>query len=325
MTVSQSAPGHRGLLRSVAAIPGAGLLLIAMMMVFSIANPSFLAQTNLVNLGLQASLLLMIALPMTLIILTEGLDLSAGALLGLSGVIVAHLLLAGSGVLVAGAAAVAVSLAFGALNGVLIGYLALPAFVVTLGTMGLMQGLALALTNGDPVGGFTPAIEAFYRARLWFLPVPTVITAALYALFWLLLYRTRFGTYIIAIGGNKDALRLAGVRANVVHLGVYVLGSVVVGLSSILLIGRTNSAHPTVGIGMEFEAIAAVVLGGTSFEKGQGWLFGAVLGTFAITVMRNGLNILAVDSSLQVVCIGALLILALVIDQTRQQLVGRTA
>lgn len=318
MSASQSSLEHRSGLQSAAAVPGAGLLLLVMLMLFSIANPRFLSQTNLANVGLQASLLLMIALPMTLIILTEGLDLSAGALLGLSGVVIAHLLLAGWGVFAACIAAVAVSLAFGMLNGVLIAYLALPAFVVTLGTMGLMQGLALALTNGDPVGGFTPAIEAFYRARLWFLPVPVIIAAALYGALWLLLYRTRFGSYVIAIGGNKDALRLAGIRANAVHLAVYVLGSVIVGLSSVLLIGRTNSAHPTVGIGMEFEAIAAVVLGGTSFEKGQGWLFGAVLGTLAITVLRNGLNILSVDSSLQVVCIGILLILALLIDQVRK-------
>lgn len=325
MTPSTSSGDRRPLLYVISAVPGAGLLLIAMVMLFAVVNPRFLSQTNLVNLGLQTSLLLMIALPMTLIILTEGLDLSAGALVGLSGVIIAHLLLAGWSVFAACGVAVAVSLAFGTINGTLIAWLGLPAFVVTLGTMGLVQGLALALTNGDPIGGFTPAIETFYRSRLWFVPVPVLIAVALYGVLWLLLYRTRFGTYVIATGGNKDAVRLAGMPANWVHLGVYVLGSVVIGLSSVLLIGRTNSAHPTVGIGMEFEAIAAVVLGGTSFEKGQGWLFGAVLGALAITVLRNGLNILSVDSSLQVVCIGILLILALMIDQTRKQFAERTA
>lgn len=314
-TQSQQRPGAGQLF---SAIPSAGILLILMLALFTIANPRFVSQTNLVNVGLQASLLLMIALPMTLIILTEGLDLSAGALLGLSGVIVAEALLAGWSVFAACAMAFAISTAFGALNGVLIAYLTLPAFVVTLGTMGLMQGIALVMTNGDPVGGFTPAIETFYRSQLWIFPMPIVVAVALYAALWLLLYRTRLGNYVIAIGGNKDALRLAGIRANLVHLAVYVLGSAIVGLSAVLLIGRTNSAHPTVGIGMEFEAIAAVVLGGTSFEKGQGWLFGAVLGALAITVLRNGLNILSVDSSLQVVCIGILLILALLIDRARK-------
>jgi ribose transport system permease protein len=307
------------LTQRLGAVPGAGILLVLMFVLFTLANPRFLSQTNLVNVGLQTSLLLMIALPMTLIILTEGLDLSAGALLGLSGVIVAEALLAGWGITAACALALTVSIAFGALNGVMIAYLALPAFVVTLGTMGLMQGIALVMTNGDPVGGFTPAIETFYRSQLGVVPTPIAIAVILYAALWLLLYRTQLGNYVIAIGGNKDALRLAGIRANLVHLGVYVLGSAIIGLSAVLLIGRTNSAHPTVGIGMEFEAIAAVVLGGTSFEKGQGWLFGAVLGALAITVLRNGLNILSIDSSLQVVCIGILLILALLIDQARKQ------
>ncbi|WPO41164.1 ABC transporter permease [Tardiphaga sp. 42S5] len=325
MSVTIQLQRRSGMGQFLSAIPGAGLLLILMLVLFTIINPRFVSQTNLVNVGLQTSLLLMLALPMTLIIMTEGLDLSAGALLGLSGVIVAEALLAGWGVLAACTATLAVSIAFGALNGILIAYLSLPAFVVTLGTMGLMQGIALVLTNGDPVGGFTPAIETFYRSQLWFIPTPIAIAAALYAALWLLLYRTRLGNYVIAIGGNKDALRLAGIRANLVHLAVYVLGSAIIGLSAVLLIGRTNSAHPTVGIGMEFEAIAAVVLGGTSFEKGQGWLFGAVLGALAITVLRNGLNILSIDSSLQVVCIGILLILALLIDQARKQFVRRTA
>jgi len=308
----------------VSKVPGAGILLMLMLVLFTLANPRFVSQSNLTNVGLQTALLLMIALPMTLIILTEGLDLSAGALLGLSGVIVAEALLAGWGVAAACAAGLVASLAFGVMNGWLIAYLALPAFVVTLGTMGLMQGIALVMTNGDPVGGFTPAIEAFYRSHVLLIPTPIAIAVMLYAALWLLLYRTRFGNYVIATGGNKEALRLAGIPANLVHLAVYVLGSATIGLSAVLLIGRTNSAHPTVGVGMEFEAIAAVVLGGTSFEKGQGWLFGAVLGALAITVLRNGLNILSVDSSLQVVCIGMLLILALMIDQGRKRFTRRT-
>lgn len=322
--VSQPAQAP-GLAFRLSSIPGAGVLLVLMLVLFTIANPRFVSQTNLVNVGLQTSLLLMIALPMTLIILTEGLDLSAGALLGLSGVIVAEALLAGWGIFTSCAIALVISIAFGVLNGFLIAYLTLPAFVVTLGTMGLMQGIALVMTNGDPVGGFTPAIETFYRSQLGFIPTPIIVAIILYVALWVLLYRTRIGNYVVAVGGNKDALRLAGIRADLVHLAVYVFGSAIVGLSAVLLIGRTNSAHPTVGIGMEFEAIAAVVLGGTSFEKGQGWLFGAVLGALAITVLRNGLNILSIDSSLQVVCIGILLILALLIDQRRKQFLRQAA
>lgn len=192
--------------------------------------------------------------------------------------------------------------------------------MVTLGTMGLCEGLSLVITNGDPIGGFTPALEAFYRSTVLAVPTPVVVAAAFYGLLWLVLYRTRFGNYVFAIGGNKDALHLAGIKASLVHMSVYVLCSLSVALSALLLLGRTNSAHPSVAVGMEFEAIAAVVLGGTSFEKGQGWLFGTVLGVLAITVLRNGLNILSVEPSLQVVCVGVLLIAALLIDRNRKRI-----
>lgn len=315
-TVNEGALAPVSLLRR---IPGVTFILVGMIVAFTLGNPRFLSGVNLSNIGLQASLLLMLALPMTLIVLTEGLDLSVGALLGLCGVVIAALLVAGWSLPAAAAAAAVVGLIVGAMNGFLVGYLALPAFVVTLGTMGLCEGLSLVITNGDPIGGFTPALETFYRSTIVGLPTPVLVAAMLYGALWLALYRTRFGNYVFAIGGNKDALHLAGINANLVHMGVYLLCSLTVALSALLLLGRTNSAHPSVAVGMEFEAIAAVVLGGTSFEKGQGWLFGTVLGVLAISVLRNGLNVLSVEPSLQVVCVGLLLIAALLIDRNRKQ------
>lgn len=318
-----SAPGT--LKRVLKSLPGVSFILVGMIVIFAVGNPRFLSTGNLVNVGLQASLLMMLALPMTLIILTEGLDLSIGALLGLCAVVVASLLVGGWGVVPAIAAAAAVGLAVGLLNGFLISYLSLPAFVVTLGTMGMCEGLALVLTNGDPVSGFTPSIQAFYQSTVIGTPTPVIAAAIFYGLCWLLLYRTRYGNYIFAIGGNKEAVRLAGIRADFVHLGVYMIGSISVALSAVLMLGRMNSAHPTVAIGMEFEAIAAVVLGGTSFERGQGWLFGTLLGVLAVTILRNGLNILSVNPSLQVVCVGVLLIAALLIDSARRRASRGTA
>jgi len=306
-------------------LPGVSYILIAMIVVFAVGNPRFLSGVNLSNVSLQAALLMMLALPMTLIILTEGLDLSFGALLGLCGVVIASLLLAGWSVIGAIAAAMVVGLVVGLINGFLISYLSLPAFVVTLGTMGLCEGAALIITNGDPIGGFSPSIQAFYQSSVFGLPTPVLAAVAFYALLWMVLYRTRFGNYIFAIGGNKDALRLAGIRADFMHLAVYALCSVTVALSAVLMIGRMNTAHPTVAVGMEFEAIAAVILGGTSFEKGQGWLFGTVLGVLAITILRNGLNLLHVEPSLQVVCVGVLLIVALLIDGGRKRSVQGAA
>ena len=311
--------------RYLSRIPGVAFILLAMVVAFQVGNPRFLSTVNLANVGLQASLLMMLALPMTLVILTSGLDLSVGALIGLAAVIIGSLLLAGWSTFTALAAAAGSGIVVGLLNGFMISYLRLPAFVVTLGTMGLCEGLALALTNGEPIGGFTPAVETFYRSAVFGVPTPVLVAAAFYGILSLVLYRTRFGIYIVAIGGNKDAVHLAGIRADLVHLAVYVVCSVSVAFSAVLLLGRANSAHPTVAIGMEFEAIAAVVLGGTSFEKGQGGLFGTVLGVLAITVLRNGLNLLSVDPSLQVVCVGLLLIAALLIDRNRKRVVTRIA
>lgn len=298
-------------------IPGAVIFLPLFVAAISIVEPRFLSGSNLVNLGLQGALLLMVALPMTLVILTEGLDLSAGAMLSLAGVIIGLVLLAGWGLPAAACAALLAALIVGGANGLLIGHFGLPTFVVTLGTLGMAHGTALVLSGGNVVAGFDGRLAEFYRSTAFGIPVPIVTAAATYAAFHLLLYRTAFGSHVFALGGNKEALRLAGVRADLAHILVYVIASLTVAASALLLVGRMNSAHPTVTLGMEFDAIAAVVLGGTSFERGRGWLFGTVLGVAAIAVLRNGLSLLAIDSSLQVASVGVLVILILILDRVR--------
>lgn len=310
-------PRAAGAIKIAALLPGIVWILAALVVLFSLTGAGFLSTANLTNVGLQAAFLLMLALPMTLVILTEGLDLSVGALLGLCAVVIAQLLLAGWSVPAVLAAVALTGAAVGALNGFLISVAGLPAFVVTLGTLGLAEGISLVLTEGSAVGGFDPAVQRFYYSAVAGIPTPVLIAVVFYVLLHLGLYCTRFGNYVFAIGGNKDALRLAGVKADLVHLSVYVISSVSVALSAILLVGRMNSAHPTVSLGMEFDAIAAVVLGGTSFELGRGWLFGTVLGVVAIAVLRNGLNLLSIDASFQVVSVGVLVIVALLLDGRR--------
>jgi ribose transport system permease protein len=133
-----------------------------------------------------------------------------------------------------------------------------------------------------------------------------------------LLYHTKFGTYVFAIGGNRDALTLAGVKAKVFHVAIYALSGLFAGLAALLLVGRMNAAEPNAAIGIEFDAIAAVVLGGTSFERGDGWLTGTVLGVVTIGMLRNALNLLGVESSLQVVSVGVLVLLVILVDSLRK-------
>ena len=272
------------------------------------------------NVGVQSATLMLLALPMTLIIMSEGLDLSMGAVLGLAGIVLATLLVRGHGVPLALAGALAVGSAFGFANGLLVVAIGIPPFIATLGTLGVAQGLAVATTGGRSVVGIGDALPALYATRWLGVPFSIAVAATAYAVFHWVLYRTRFGSYVFAIGGNREALRLAGVPARAYHISVYALGGTMAGLGALLLTARMNAGHPIAAIGMEFDAIAAVVVGGTSFARGNGWLPGTLLGVVTIGVLRNGLNVLAVSSSLQSASIGLLVIIALLVDSVR----GRT-
>jgi ribose transport system permease protein len=304
-------------LRRAAAIPGVAYILVALLIGFSAFGSGFASLANFSNIGLQSAILLMLALPMTLIIMSEGLDLSMGAVLGLCGVVLALALVKGAGLALALGVALVVGTAFGFLNGVLVVTLGIPPFVATLGTLGIAQSVALVATDGQSVVGIGEALPALYSSEFLGVPFPLFVAGLAYLPFHFLLYHTRFGAYVFAIGGNREALVLAGARANRYHIGIYMLGGLMAGAAALLLTGRMNSGHPIAAIGMEFDAIAAVIVGGTSFERGNGWLPGTLLGVLAVGVLKNGLNVMAVPSSLQVASIGMLVIVALLIDTIR--------
>jgi ribose transport system permease protein len=301
-------------------MPGVGYLLAAQLVIFTVLDPTFASIPNLLNIGLQSSILLVLALPMTLIIVSEGLDLSMGAVLGLAGVVLALTLTHGAGLPLGLVAALAVGLGFGLTNGLLVVAIGIPPFIATLGTLGIAQGIALSVTGGQSVVGIGDALPALYASSWVGVPFSILVAASAYVVFYFILYSTRFGTYVFALGGNRESLTLAGVHTNLYHVGVYALGGLMAGFAALLLTGRMNAGHPIAAIGMEFDAIASVVVGGTSFERGNGWLPGTLLGVLSVGVLRNGLNVMAVPSSLQVASIGLLVIVALLIDSLR----GRT-
>lgn len=303
----------------LARVPGVAFLLVGLGIVFAVFAPGFATIPNLLNIGIQSSVLLLLALPMTLIIMTEGLDLSMGAVLGLTGVVLAWALVAGNPLILAFAAAVGVGLAFGIANGLLVVKMGLPPFVATLGTLGIAQGIALVVTSGESVAGIGPALPRLYASRWAGIPFSILVAVVMYGVFHFLLYHTRFGNYVFAIGGNREALVLAGVPAGFFHVSVYALAGLMSGFAALLLTGRMNSGHPIAAMGMEFDAIAAVIVGGTERQRGNGWLPGTVLGVLAVGVLRNGLNVMAMPSSLQVASIGLLLIVALLIDSIRRR------
>lgn len=293
---------------------GVWLILIAAATFFSVTDARFLTPSNLANIGLQSAILLFLALPMTLIILSEGLDLSMGAVLSLASMVIALTSAAGFPVAMALAAGLATGLCGGFLNGMLVAQFALPPFVVTLGTLGMAQGAALALTDGQSVVNIAPAIPAFFNSTVAYIPFPILLAAAAYGLVHFILYHTRFGTAVFALGGHRQAWTLAGGNVRLCLVMLYAFGGLMTGFASVLFTGRMSAGHPTAALGMEFDAIAAVALGGTSFAKADGGLAGTVLGVLVLGILRNGLNLMGLPSAAQLVCEGLLLLFALFIN-----------
>jgi len=299
-------------------LPGAAYLLALLAAGFALASPEFLSPRNLSNVALQSAALIIVSLGMTLVILTEGIDLSLGAVLGLCGVVMGMLVAPGGVALpVAVVAALLIGTAAGICNGALVAYAGMPPFLVTLGVYGIAQSLAMVLTEGNSVTGLPEAVRWFNEGAWLGVPVPILAMAAVFAVTWLLLYRTRFGRYVFAIGGNRRALELAGVPVRAWLVAVYAYAGLLAALASFITTARMNAAHPTIAIGLEFDAIAAVILGGTSFDKGNGGVWGTLIGALAVAVLRNGLNLVGLSTEWQVAVVGLVIVSAVALDALR--------
>lgn len=315
--------GHPQLVRKsralqvFAELPGAAYLLVLMSVLLTFATPEFFSVANLTNVALQVSVLSIVAFGMTLVILTEGIDLSLGPVLGLCGVVMALLLVSGWSPAIAIGAALLIGAVFGTLNGTLVAYVGMPPFIVTLGAFGIAMSFAMVLTEGDSVTGLPEYVRLFNDGVFLGIPVPIWATAACFALTYILLYHTKFGRYTFAIGGNRQALILSGSPARLYQVLVYVYAGALAAVGSFIMTARMNAAHPTIGVGLEFDAIAAVILGGTSFEKGRGGIIGTVVGALAVGVLRNGLNLMGVSAEWQVAAVGMVIIFAVSLDSLR--------
>lgn len=295
-------------------LPAVAYVLVLLAAIFGVFAPGFFSLSNLLNIWRQAAVLLILATGQTLVILTEGIDLSSGAVMGLAGVACALALHAGAPPLLAILIGMAIGTLGGALNGALIAIGRLPPFIATLGMMGMAEGLALALTGGSSVPGFSPGFRYLGDGDPLGMPMPVWIAGLTFVWAYLVLHHTPFGTHVFALGGNEAAARTAGVPIRRQKIRVYTTAGFLSALGGIVLIARMNSAHPTVGIGYEFDAIAATILGGTSFERGRGGIGGTVLGVALIAVLRNGLNVIGLATYLQLAVVGSILVAALVLD-----------
>lgn len=294
---------------------GSLLGLIGICIVLGFLSDRFLTLPNLTNIARQVSINAIIASGMTLVIITGGIDLSVGSLVALSGCMALMAMpLPGSDYLGIFVGLLVASLA-GLFNGLLVAYGRVPPFIATLAMLIMARGIALAITAGQPIVRSSGPYLFLGEGYLGPLPVPIAIMILVLAASHFILNNTSMGSYLYATGGNEEAARLSGIKVSHIKVWVYVLSGIASGIAGLVLAGRLGSAQPNTGVGFELDAIAAVVLGGTSLMGGKGGIWGTLIGTFIIGVLNNGFNLLDVSPYYQLIAKGIIIIIAVLFDQ----------
>jgi ribose/xylose/arabinose/galactoside ABC-type transport system permease subunit len=305
------------------------LFLLLLILVFTLLEPRFLHPLNMLNVLRQVSIAGLIAIGMTFVILTAGIDLSVGSLLALAGLVGAFVAkgglddrfaigasaAAGNPALLAMAAAILVGVVGGALQGLAITTFRVPPFVVTLGGLTAFRGAALLFSGGGPISGFAPDYTWWGQGRIGDVPVPVIVFFLAAIIAHVVLRYTRYGKHVYATGGNEVAAALNGVPTRRIVVSVYMISGFFCGLAAFLLSARLSSAEAVAGSGLELTVIAAVVIGGTSLFGGVGSIVGTIIGALLIGVLTNGLVLLNVSSFVQQIVIGLVLVAAVALDQ----------
>lgn len=297
--------------------PFFGLIIITL--VLSIISPNFLDMTNILNILRQVSINALIAFGMTFVILTGGIDLSVGSMLALGAALTAGAMTSGIDPILAILMGLLIGAAMGAFNGIIITKGKVAPFIATLATMTIFRGLTLVYTEGRPITGLSDSFifQLIGKGYVIGIPFPVITMFIAFAVLWFILKKTTFGRGVYSIGGNEEASHLAGLRVDRIKIGVYTLTGMLSVLAGIILTSRLNSAQPTAGTAYELDAIAAVVLGGTSLTGGRGWIFGTLIGALIIGVLNNGLNLMNVSSFFQQVVKGSVILLAVLLDRKK--------
>jgi ribose transport system permease protein len=333
-TTSEGTPGREGVgsgflrerFSDAISQLAAGGALIAVFIYLSFASDVFLTSDNLFNVGQQTAVTAIIAIGMTVVIITAGIDLSVGAVAALSGVLGVKLmtevglppLLAIIGGMLVGAGA-------GLVNGLLVTAAGLAPFIATLGMMSVARGLTLIVTGAVAVFGAPDGFRLLGQGEIGPVPIPVIVLIAVAVLGQLLLTRTRLGRYSYAIGSNPEAARLSGIPVRRVLTAVYIIAGATAGLGGMIAASRVNSGQPNFGIGLELDVIAAAVIGGASLFGGQGTVVGTLIGGFLIALIRNGSVLLNVNTFYQSVIIGVIIWLAVIFDQYRRKRLAASA
>ena len=292
------------------------IVFVAILLFFSLASPFFLTTTNLFDVLRQSTFVLVVALGMTFVIMTAGIDLSVGAILGLSAGITSWLLLRGVPTAPAVLGGLLTGTACGLVNGLIITRLGVTDFIATLATLSVFRGILFTMTMGVPFARFAnPSFSFLGRGMLGPVPVPVIIVTILFFVLAYTLRQTAFGRHVLAVGSNREAAHLSGVRVDRIKVWVYVISGACSALAGIMLASRLSSVPPDLGTGYELSAIAAVVIGGTPLAGGRGSLLGTVIGAVMIAVISNGLILLNVNPFYQYVINGVLIVIAVALSR----------
>ncbi len=289
--------------------------LLVLMIVFTVLTNKFFSIGNFLNILQQAAINLCVAVGMTYVIITGGIDLSVGSVMALSGMIMAMTMESGFPPVLAVFLGLALGACFGSLNGVLIARLQLQPFLVTLGTMSAYRGITLIISNGLPVRGFSSAYVNFMNSLNKVIPLPIILSLilALCALFVLRYFK--FGQYLFAVGGNEEATRLSGINTSLMKIATYGFSGFCSALAAVIFLGRLGAADPQAGNGYEMNAIAASAIGGASLAGGKGSIVGTIIGCLILQTLNNGLTLLNVQSFYQTFAIGVIVLIATIIDR----------
>lgn len=296
------------------------LALFVLILTVSVINPSFLSVNNLLNLLRQVSANGFIAFGMTFVILTGGIDLSVGSTLALSSAFTAGMISNGMNPVLSVLTGLINGAMLGAINGMLISKGKMAPFIATLATMTIYRGSTLVFTNGNPITGLGDSFFFSFigRGYLFGVPFPVILMFLIFIILAVLLHRTAFGRKTYAIGGNEEAAYIAGVKIDKIKILIYAISGLMASISGMIITSRLNSAQPTAGQAYEMDAIAAVVLGGTSLSGGRGRIFGTLVGALIIGTLNNGLNLLGVSSFYQQIVKGIVIVVAVLLDRKRK-------
>ncbi len=295
------------------------LTFVAMILTFWALDPNYLSGTNVINVLNQVSILAVVTIGASIVIFTGGFDLSAGAIVALSGVTGALVMEQTGSVPLAVAAGIGVGVLVGLVNGVFVGYLGVSPLIVTLGALNICRGLALLLSGGSPIYSFPFSYTGFGTSRFLEIPVLAWIAFGLFVLVALVLRFTPLGLYIYAVGGNPRAAKISGINVPAIRMLAFAISGACCGLAGMLLASRTGGGEPAAGFAYELEAIAAVILGGAALSGGEGRLWRSLMGIVMLAALGNGLNIVGIHPHWKGVAIGAILVIAASLDAVKRR------